>query len=91
MLERFERVPEELKAFDQWVNWRMDEGRKVPVNPRTLGNAGVRWPTTWSSYERARDIAAHHHLGMGFVLTGEDPYTVVDLDKCVGDNGEVSE
>lgn len=91
VLRQFDRVPEELKGFDQWVNWRLDDGRKVPVNPSTLGNAGVQWQNTWASFEKAIERASFHQLGLGFVLTGDDPYTVVDLDKCVGDNGEVSE
>jgi putative DNA primase/helicase len=88
---RHERVPEELKVYEQWVNWRMDTERKVPVNPATLGNAGVQWPNTWASFEKAREIATHHHLGIGFVLTSGDPYTCVDLDHCVDEHREVSE
>jgi putative DNA primase/helicase len=91
VLERFDRVPEELRVFEQWVNWRLDTGRKVPVNPATLGNAGVRWPNTWASFEKARESATRSHLGIGFVLTADDPYTCVDLDKCVDKTGEVSE
>ena len=88
---RFDRVPEELKAYEQWVNWRKDDERKVPVNPRTLGNAGVQWSNTWAPFEKARDIATYNELGIGFVLTTADPYTCVDLDHCVDEHGEVSD
>ncbi|MCC6457906.1 MAG: hypothetical protein IT328_23330 [Caldilineaceae bacterium] len=91
LVMRHERVPEELKAYGQWVNWRMDTGRKIPVNPATLGNAGVQWPNTWASFEKAWEIATRHHLGIGFVLTQADPYTCVDLDHCVDEQREVSE
>jgi putative DNA primase/helicase len=86
-----ERVPQELQAYRQWVNWRVVDGRKVPVNPATRGNAGVHWPNSWASFEQARATAIHAHLGVGFVLTDHDPYTVLDLDHCLGEEGQVSE
>lgn len=87
----FERVPEEMKTYAQWVNWRMDEGQKIPVNPKTLGNAGVTWANTWDSFEAAVQMSQRESLGLGFVLTENDPYTCVDLDKCVGQKGDVSD
>ena len=85
----FSRIPEELKQLDQWVNWRLDQDAKVPVNPRTLGNAGVNWSDTWSGFAAAREVAIQRDLGLGFVLTEHDPYTCVDLDNCVGPRGGV--
>lgn len=86
----FERVPHELKEYSQWVNWRVEDAQKIPVNPLTLGNAGVTWTNTWASFGEARDRAHRTSLGMGFVLTEDDPFTCIDLDKCVNDKGEVS-
>jgi putative DNA primase/helicase len=80
----YTRIPEELQELPQWVNWRMDQGSKVPVNPHTLHNAGVNWPKTWSEFGQAREVALERELGLGFVLTEADPYTCVDLDACVG-------
>lgn len=88
MRQPFERVPQELKAYPQWVNWRLEDDKKVPVNPSTLGNAGVHWENTWTSFQKA---AATGHLGIGFVLTEDDPYTCVDLDKCVEPGMEISD
>lgn len=90
-LRPFERVPEELKEYPQWVNWRREDGRKVPVNPVTLGNAGIHWENTWASFDQATAIAIRHDLGLGFVLTPTDPYTCVDLDKCFESEGQVTE
>jgi putative DNA primase/helicase len=73
------------------VNWRQEEEPKVPVNPLTLGNGGMHWPSTWTPFPTAQGTALRHHLGLGFVLTDEDPYTCVDLDKCVDRTGQVSE
>jgi putative DNA primase/helicase len=94
ILPSLERVPMELKAYAQWVNWRLVNGRKVPVNPATLGNAGVGWPNTWSSFEHVCAVYGSYRdaniRGVGFVLTENDPYTCVDLDGCVGERGQVS-
>jgi putative DNA primase/helicase len=88
-----ENIPQELMSYSQWVCWRYvgrGEGRKPdkqPVNPRTLANAGVHWPNTWTSFEEAYETYLLHcnqaiH-GVGFVLTPNDPYVAVDLDACV--------
>lgn len=90
-IRSYERVPQELRARFQWVVWRPEADRKVPVNVKTLGNAGVTWPDTWASFEDALDTAARYQFGLGFVLTADDPYTCVDLDNCVGEKGEVSD
>lgn len=78
----FPRIPEELKELDQWVLWTYENDTKVPKNPRTGGNSGVNWANTWGSYEDTVFRGAERNLGIGFVLTPEDPYTVIDLDHC---------
>ena len=88
--EPIERVPEELKAYHHWVNWKREDDKKVPVNPYTLGHAGVHWHNTWASFDNAQAAARRSGLGLGFVLTEDDPYTVVDLDDCVGEKGRLS-
>lgn len=89
MLSTLERVPHELKDRPQWVNWRQDEARKVPLNPITLKNAGVTWPNTWAEFTQAHQTAAERGLGLGYVLTEADGYTCVDLDGCVENDGSV--
>lgn len=89
-------LPPELFSYAQWVCWRYvvsgpkRKPDKQPVNPRTLGNAGVQWENTWSSFEQAYAMYLEHSLaGIGFVLTPDDPFVGVDLDTCVVD-GEIS-
>lgn len=86
----FERVPEELRASSQWVLWRPEAEQKIPVNPYTLGNAGVTWPNTWASFDTAREAALRQDFGLGYVLTKHDLLTCIDLDNCVDDHGTVS-
>lgn len=88
---RYERIPLELQQLPQWVNWRIDDGRKVPVNPNTLRNAGVNWPQTWSSFSNAAAVANERELGLGFVITEDDPYSCVDLDNCIDNHGQIDD
>lgn len=86
-------IPANLKCFPQWVLWRYQPrgpGRKPdkqPVNPRTLANAGVNWPNTWTSFAYAYTAYLKHRqrgmAGLGFVLTRNDPIVAIDLDDCV--------
>lgn len=95
-----ERLPSELFEYAQWVCWRyVDRGPdrkpdKQPVNPHTLGNAGVHWTNTWSSFDQAFSVYTVHQgegiAGLGFVLTRHDPFVGIDVDDCVED-GEIVE
>lgn len=88
-----ENLPQELFSYPQWICWRYVErggGKKPdkqPVNPHTLGNAGVHWANTWSSVEHAYGVYQDNSLaGIGFVLTRDDPFVGVDVDHCVEDD-----
>lgn len=69
-----ENIPEELKLLPQWVVSRQD---KIPFNPKTRKLASVTNPMTWGTYHEA--IAANFP-NIGFVLTDNDPYSIIDLD-----------
>ncbi len=80
-------VPQELREHPQWVAWRLEttpDGRCVkppyrPSNPRK--RADVMDPGTWGTYEEALAVSGEDG-GVGYVLTGGDPYSVIDLDGC---------
>jgi putative DNA primase/helicase len=82
----FSRIPAELRALPQWVSWRFGSIRpngkspKVPINPNTGTCASVTDPTTWADFQTA--CASVGGNGVGFVLTPDDPYAVIDLDEC---------
>lgn len=97
-----EHIPRELRRCAQWVCWRyVDRGEgkkpdKQPVNPHSshnLANAGVHWPNTWTNFEHAyMTYLAYRSRGLrgvGFVLTGNDPFVAIDLDNCIS-AGEIS-
>lgn len=78
-------IPQELTIYKQWVCWKYvnDESTgkptKVPFNPKTGRAASVLDRFSWSSFSECVS-ASDKYDGIGFVLTREDPYCVMDLD-----------
>lgn len=82
-------APDELAARPQWVLWRYEERRgetkptKVPYNARTGERASSTDPLTWSTIGEALAALARYAMdGIGYVLSPDDPYAGVDLDRC---------
>ena len=73
-----------LREYNQWVLWMYQNGKKVPFNVNNGRYASVDKPETWSTYD---DVEPRD--SKGFVLTEEDPFTVIDLDHCIGAQGKV--
>ena len=75
----------ELIDRDQWIVWapedRDGKGTKVPYTPGADYHASVSDPSTWRNFSDASADGRN----LGFVLTGDDPYLVVDLDHCIED------
>lgn len=68
----------ELRQYKAWVCHDAD---KRPLNPRTGLPASSTNPEDQGTYEEA--VAALHRnvgVGLGFVLSDGDPFTVIDLD-----------
>lgn len=85
----FERIPQELKQYPQWVCWRYVEqvnGKptKVPFSPRTGYEASVINAQHWGTFDEAVE-ASVNYSGIGFVLTVDDPFAFIDLDDTEGD------
>lgn len=81
----YSNIPAELKALNQWVNADISldehgEMKKVPINPRTLGNADLTNPKHWGTFEQVVANTAKGY-GIGFCFTKDDPYAVIDLDN----------
>ncbi|QZA70476.1 DNA primase/polymerase [Erwinia phage AH03] len=83
----FDRIPEELKTYKQWINWRYEDrgGKKptkIPYNPINGNPASVTDSTTWASFEEAVAAAENKNMcdGIGFVFTDNDPYAFIDFD-----------
>lgn len=87
----FDSFPAEMKAIPQWVCWKKlppppgkSKHRKIPVDPKSGGNADTTDPAAWSSFDQAIDCFEKNHglAGVGFVFTANDPYVGIDLDEC---------
>lgn len=69
-----QNIPAELRALKQWV---VSGSSKIPYNPITGMLASPTDPATWATFEDAVKSGAPN---LGFVLTRDDPYCVIDLD-----------
>lgn len=54
----FDRIPDEMKSYRQWVVWRLEERpnakpTKVPYSPHSFNLASVTNPGTWGTFEEA--------------------------------------
>jgi hypothetical protein len=84
---------DELAGYSQWVCWRWEErnGKKTkpPFNARTGALASSTDPATWATFAEAIATGPRFE-GPGFVLTETDPFTGIDLDHCVDEDGRVA-
>ena len=82
----YEHVPEELKKLPQWVCWQSvpDDSRpgkikKVPINPKTCGQAMSNNPDTWSGFSQAVEVSKKFS-GIGLMFA--NGYFGVDIDHA---------
>lgn len=69
---------DELKAYPQWIVRRKD---KIPLRASDGYNASVTNSADWATFDvAAAACAANPELGLGFVLSADDPFCFVDLD-----------
>ena len=93
---RLSKIPECLKALDQWVLWdsvtRTNGTTKLPyqINGQ-LASSTDR--STWQSFFNVTGAwSDSRKSGIGFVFTAEDPYCGIDLDGCRNpETGEIAE
>lgn len=86
-------IPLELRRRRQWVCWRLKyiepegdrPGRwtKPPIDPHIGGEASSTNSATWGTLAEALARMERDGLpGIGYVVSEDDPYTGIDLDKC---------
>ncbi len=71
----YQYIPEELRQLSQWV---CANENKIPINPITNQRASVTDLSTWTSFENVTKADCKY---IGFVLTKDDPYCIIDLDN----------
>ena len=90
---KVEGIPEELRIRPQWVVWKAvgDKPDKIPYSARTGRRASSTDLLTWSTFEEALQAYENgEYDGVGFVFSSADPYTGIDLDDCVAEDGEIA-
>ena len=88
-----ENIPDELRARRQWVVWKAvgEKPDKVPFSARSGRKASSTDLMTWSTFEEATEAYEDgDYSGLGFVFSSADPYTGIDLDNCVNEDGEIA-
>lgn len=87
--------PPELKERNQWVLWRYErrQGKATKV-PYQVGfnRASSTDPKTWSSFSAVIDEWCRKpnlYSGIGYVFSPEDPFSGIDLDDALDDDGNL--
>ena len=84
-------IPLEMTRFKQWVFWKSvklpnnEKPSKIPYKS-TAETAKTNDPATWLSFDQVKCWQQIGMSGIGFVLTKHDPFTIIDLDKCIQDH-----
>lgn len=89
---RIKNIPEGMRNRRQWVAFRITtegggELKKMPINPHNGSGASHSDPEDWGTLgEAMKALRKYGCQAIGFALTEDDPYFLVDLDKCVDRN-----
>ena len=78
----------ELQEYPQFVVWKGvqagDKIKKLPFTPNTHTIASATDPHTWGIVHQALTaLRSRAFTGIGFVFSESDPFTGIDIDKCV--------
>lgn len=93
-MANLESIPQCLRSLRQWLCWRYETRGDAKATKVPFAIAGHRASSTspddWCSFEEAL-AAAPRFDGIGFVFTSDDSICGIDLDNCLGPNGEITE
>jgi putative DNA primase/helicase len=90
-----EVIPSDLTRLRQWVRWRIEgvigtpKQAKIPFQTNGA-RARVNDPSTWNTFgECVGGTEINESGGIGFVISSADPFTGIDLDGCLDEQGEL--
>ena len=90
-------LPEEMKEKPNWVVVRTKENKdtgrleKFLIDVHTGKFAESDNPKTWTDFDAACEYAKEHGgVALAYALDGEDNIACIDLDHCIGEDGERS-
>ena len=89
-------IPEELKELPKWVLWREWNDKRQQYEKVPYKSGGYKASSTnstdWSNFDFVHKILENNDLyqGMGFVLSANDKYIVLDIDNAIDENGQIN-
>ena len=90
-------LPEEIKEKPNWVVVRTKENKdtgrleKFLIDVHTGKFAESDNPETWTDFDTACEYAKEHGgVALAYALDGKDNIACIDLDHCIGEDGERS-
>ena len=90
-------IPEEIKVLPQWVLWcaewdsKRQQYKKVPYS-YAGHHAKSTSSDTWTIFDAINTIYEQNdgYDGIGFVLSENDDYIVLDIDDAIDENGQIN-
>jgi putative DNA primase/helicase len=84
----------ELVPYPQFVVWKHqqidDKPHKPPYSPRYHKLADTSNQSSWGTLDQSlKALTTGLYNGIGFVFSKDDPYSMIDLDHCVGNNRSI--
>lgn len=90
-------IPEELKELPQWVLWRAewnDKRQQYEKVPYSFGGyrASSTNKDTWTIFDAIHNLYEENNRydGIGFMLSDNDKYIVLDIDNAIDENGQIN-
>lgn len=90
-----ENIPQSLQERSQWVCWKSipkatGKPMKKPFNAITGSITDYTNPKNWVTFEKALNALERDasYAGIGYVFSEDDPFTGIDLDDCLDEQGE---
>lgn len=83
MIKKINNIPQELQKLNQWAFSDISlkpPFNKIPKNCKTRKAAKSNDRTTWSSFADFVALGANPNYRIGFMLSAQDSYCVIDLD-----------
>lgn len=94
-------IPQELKERKQWLWFKIYHNKdkngnikmvKIPISPTTCESNEWNKEENWASFETALDGLERRGCdGLSFVLTEDDPFVCIDLDRVKENFEEVKD
>lgn len=81
----WDRIPEELRERPQWLIAGPNNFGEMKL-PQSVASDGTLFAgsstnrANWLTFERACEVASARGMGIGYVLSADDPFSCIDLD-----------